>query len=128
MGAFYQFMSNDPITNIDVWRDRKPKADIEKEFGFMKNKLPAGTYTHTYLTNKVKDGKLDRSNIEIKENPRNKTDHVSYNPPTSGNPQQKVFEQMVAPRYSQNHESSNDWVPYDCREYHDKIKVREQRN
>lgn len=52
----------------------------------MKNKVPSGTATHTFTTGKIKDGKLDRSNIEIKENPRNPTDHVSYNPPEANKP------------------------------------------
>jgi hypothetical protein len=128
MGSFNHFVKNDPITNIDVWRDRKPNVDIQKEFPFMKNIQPAGTQTFIYQTGKVLDGKLNRNDLTIKENPRNKTDHVSYNPPTSGNPQQKVFEQMlVGPRYSQNHESSNDWVPHDAREYLDQLKNRNQK-
>lgn len=53
----------------------------------MKNKVPSGTTTHIFATGKIADGKLDRTNIEVKENPRNKTDHVSYNPPMSSNPQ-----------------------------------------
>lgn len=52
----------------------------------MKNRLPFGTATHTFTTGKMKDGELDRTNILIKDNPRNKTDHVSYNPPMSTNP------------------------------------------
>lgn len=95
MGSFNSFVSNDPIKNIDVWRDRVPKVDVEKEFGWLKKTLPAGTTTHIFISNKVKDAKLDRTNIEIKENPRNKTDHISYNPPTSTNPTQKVFDNML---------------------------------
>lgn len=87
LGSFQHFLSHDPITNIDVWRDQRPKCNIEKEFPFMKNKVPSGATTHIFMTGKLKDGKLDRTNIEIKENPRNKTDHVSYNPPMSSNPQ-----------------------------------------
>ena len=52
---------------LDVWRDKKPKVEVEKEFGFMKNKIPAGTTTFIAKTEKIKDGKLDRTNIEIKE-------------------------------------------------------------
>jgi hypothetical protein len=70
-----------------VWRDKKPRPDIQKDYPHMKNKVPSGTTTHIFATGKIADGKLDRTNIEVKENPRNKTDHVSYNPPMSSNPQ-----------------------------------------
>lgn len=60
MGSFHQFLSKDPIKNIDIWRDRVPKVDIEKDYAFMKNRMPAGTTTFTFTTGKVKDGKLDR--------------------------------------------------------------------
>jgi hypothetical protein len=54
----------------------------------MKNKIPYGTTTHTFMTGKLDKGwKLDRTNIERKELPKNKTDHVSYDPPTSTRPQ-----------------------------------------
>jgi hypothetical protein len=50
----------------------------------MKNRVPVGTSTFIFKTGKIdKEGKLDRTNIEKKEFPRNKTDHVSYNPPHS---------------------------------------------
>ena len=53
----------------------------------MKNRVPTGTTTHIFKTGKLgADGKLDRSKIETKELPRNKTDHVSYEPPTSTRP------------------------------------------
>jgi hypothetical protein len=125
LGSFQSFLSNDPITNIDVWRDQRPKVDIEKEFGFMKNKCPSGTTTHIFATGKIKDGKLDRTNIEVRENPRNKTDHVSYNPPMSSNPQQKVYDQMItAPRYCGNIESSVSWMPFDNVSYYKKMQER----
>jgi hypothetical protein len=92
MGAFLAFTKHDPITNINVWRDRKPKVDIPTEYAFMKDKIPSGTTTHTFTTGKMKSGRLDRTAIEYKENPRNKTDHVSYNPPTSTKPQQRVYD------------------------------------
>ena len=54
----------------------------------MKNRVPYGTTTHIYKTGKLDThGKLDRANIETKELPRNKTDHVSYDPPTATRPQ-----------------------------------------
>jgi hypothetical protein len=62
-------MSHDPITNIDPHRDNRhcgKKVNIEKEWPFMKNRVPYGTGTHQYLTGKILDGKLDRTNIEIK--------------------------------------------------------------
>jgi len=49
LGSFAQFMSHDPITNVDVHRDNRhtgKKVNIEKEFPFMKNKVPYGTTTH----------------------------------------------------------------------------------
>ena len=54
-------MAKDAIKNIDVRRDERPKIVIEKEFPFMKNRVPTGTQTFTFLTSKLdKDGKLDR--------------------------------------------------------------------
>ena len=80
-------MAKDPIKNVDVRRDERPKPDIAKEYPFMKNRVPTGTQTFTFLTNKLdKDGKLDRSTIITREPPRNKTDYVSYDPPTSTRP------------------------------------------
>jgi hypothetical protein len=81
----------------------------------MENKVPTGTTTHTFLTGKLgKDGKLNREKIEAKELPRNKTDHVSYDPPTSTRPQQRVYDLMMTkPRYSKNHQSTVHWMPYD---------------
>jgi len=43
LGAFACFMAKDPIKNIDVRRDERPKVDIETQYGFMKNKIPTGT-------------------------------------------------------------------------------------
>ena len=52
-----------------------------------RDRIPTGTTTHTFLTNKLsKNGGLDRANIEIKDLPRNKTDYVSYEPPTNTRP------------------------------------------
>jgi len=53
----------------------------------MQGRIPVGTKTYTFETGKLaKDGKLDRTNITSKEMPINKTDHLSYNPPTSVRP------------------------------------------
>jgi len=53
----------------------------------MKNRIPYGATTYIYQTGKLdRDFKLDRKNIEQKELPRNKTDHVSYDPPGSNRP------------------------------------------
>ena len=81
----------------------------------MQDRVPAGTKTHTYLSGKMSmSGNLDRANIEIKENPRNKTDHVSYDPPQSKRPQQQVYDMMMTkPRYGKNHQTRDDWMPYD---------------
>lgn len=87
-GAYFSFLKKDPIKNIDVARDNKPKCDIPTEYGFMKDRVPSGTQTFTFLTNKLsKNGSLDRASIARKEMPRNKTDHVSYDPPQANRPQ-----------------------------------------
>jgi len=84
LGPIYGFIKNDPIKNIDVRRDDKINVKSETEIEFMKNRVPIGTSTFIFKTGKLdKNGKLDRKNIEVKELPRNKTDHVSYNPPQS---------------------------------------------
>jgi hypothetical protein len=100
-------MKKDPIKNVDMWRDAKRKPDIEKDYGFMKNILPAGTATHTYQTGKVLNGKLDRTNITIEKAPRNKTDHVSFIPPENkaGSTKESDME-MTAPRYGKNHRAT----------------------
>lgn len=75
-------MSKDPIKNVDVRRDEKPPVNIEKDFSFMKGKVPSGTETYTFRTNKLtQSGRLNRENIEMRQPPRNKTDNVSYDPP-----------------------------------------------
>lgn len=87
-GPFASFMKKDPTKNIDVRRDDKAPVNIEKDYSFMKNRVPTGTTTHIFKTGKLgSDGRLDRTKIETKELPRNKTDHVSYEPPTSTRPQ-----------------------------------------
>lgn len=81
-------MKHDPIKNIDIRRDERPPVSIEKDFSFMKGRVPVGTKTFIYETGKLgADGKLDRTNIVSKELPINKTDHISYNPPTATRPQ-----------------------------------------
>ena len=86
----------------------------------MKNKVPYGTTTHQYKTGKILDGKLDRTNITFKEPARNVTDHISYNPPDSTKPQQRVYDlMMTAPKYAKNHCSTVSWMPYDGREYYE---------
>lgn len=79
-------MSHDPITNVDVHRDNRHKVDVDKEYAFMKNRIPFGATTHQYKTGKIIAGKLDRSDITVKKNPMNPTDHISYNPPDSTKP------------------------------------------
>ena len=84
----------------------------------LSGKVPVGTATHTFMSGKLAaDGKLDRTFIEYKEPPRNKTDHVSYDPPSDTRPQQRVYDLMMTrPRYSKNHCSTQPWIPYDQRE------------
>jgi len=48
MGSYFSFTKKDAIKNVDVWRDKKVKPDIETEYGFMKNKIPSGCTTHIY--------------------------------------------------------------------------------
>jgi hypothetical protein len=43
LGAFHSFMLRDPIVNIDVRRDAKPKVDHATEYGFMIARVPTGT-------------------------------------------------------------------------------------
>jgi len=89
-------MKKDPITNIDVRRDHKPKVDLKTEFPYMQNKVPSGTTTHIFKTGKLgPDGKLNRDNITVKENPKNPTDHLSYEPPKATRPQQRVYDLMM---------------------------------
>lgn len=126
LGSFQAFVKHDPIKNIDIWRDERPKVDVKKEFGFMQGKVPVGTTTHTFQTGKLgNSGRLIRNNIETKELPRNPTDHVSYDPPTATRPQQRVYDLMMTqPRYGKNHQSSANWVPYDQREKEEKQKPK----
>ena len=90
----------------------------------MKGRVPVGTRTFIYETGKLdKEGKLDRSNIVTKELPINKTDHISYDPPTATRPQQKVYDLMMTkPRYAKNHQSTTPWVIYDDREKLDRLE------
>ena len=83
----------------------------------MKDRVPARTQTYTFKTGKLKqNGELKRENITIKENPRNKTDNISYNPPSAAHPQQKVYDMMMtAPRYAKNHQTTEPWMLYDQR-------------
>ena len=81
----------------------------------MEGKVPTGTATFTFRTGKLgRDGRLDRTNIEIREPPRNKTDIVSYDPPMVTRPQQKVYDLMMSkPKYGNNHMSQVHWMPYE---------------
>lgn len=93
LGAFGQFMAHDPIKNIDIKRDETVPADIKNDFPWMKDRVPARTQTYTFKTGKLRqNGDLNRDKITIKENPRNKTDNISYNPPSAAHPQQKVYD------------------------------------
>ena len=48
----------------------------------MKNRVPIGTQTYIFKTKKLdSDWKLDRTNIKAKDIQKNKTDHISYDPP-----------------------------------------------
>ena len=50
-----------------------------------------GTTKHTY--HKVNnEGRLDRTNIEIKTFPRNKTDNLSFDPPANERPDQRDYD------------------------------------
>jgi hypothetical protein len=115
LGPFAAFTKHDPIKNIDVRRDDKPAVDLKKDFPWMQGRIPIGTKTFTFETGKLgSDGNLDRTNITIKNAQRNKTDHVSYNPPSSNNPQQKVYDLMTTkPRFAKNAQSTVHWMPYD---------------
>jgi hypothetical protein len=101
------FIHKDAITNIDVKRDDKHVVNIDTEFGFMKNRIPIGTQTYIFKTKKLdKDWKLDRANFKAKELQKNKTDHISYDPPQSNKPDQMEFDmQTTKPRYTKNFQS-----------------------
>ena len=105
LGAFHSFTVKDPILNIDVRRDDKPKVNHARDFGFMIDRVPTGTQTFTFKTGKLgKDGALNRERITNKDAPKNKTDNISYDPPQSNRPQQRVFDLMMTkPRYNKNH-------------------------
>ena len=86
-GPYESFFKKDPVRCINVRKDEKPRVDVEKDYGFMKGKVPTGTQTYTFLTGKLnQSGGLDRSGVPQRDVPRNKTDHVSYDPPTSTRP------------------------------------------
>lgn len=53
LGAFHSFMKHDAIKNIDVRRDEKAPVSIERDFGFMKGRVPVGTKTFIYETGKL---------------------------------------------------------------------------
>jgi hypothetical protein len=54
--------------------------------------------------------------------PINKTDHISYDPPTATRPQQREYDiMMTKPRYAKNHQSTQPWVIYDDRERLDRL-------
>jgi len=102
-GSYLSFLNKDPIRNIDVIRDDAPLKQPNKDWSFMQGKVPAGTQTFIYKTGKLgPDGSLNRENIEQKPMPRNKTDHVTFEPPQSNRPQQRVYDLMMTkPRYTQ---------------------------
>ena len=80
-------MVKDAIKNIDVRRDDKPKVNLETDFPWMVGRVPTGTQTFTFKTGKLcQDGRLNRTNIETRDPPRNKTDNVSYDPPQNNRP------------------------------------------
>ena len=55
------FIKKDAITNIDVKRDDRNAAKINTEYSYMKNRIPIGTQTYIFKTNKLdNDWKLDR--------------------------------------------------------------------
>lgn len=115
LGPFAAFTKRDPIRNLDVKRDDGPLKDPCVDYSFMRDKVPSGTTTHIFTTGKLDaTGRLDRAHIEAKDAPRNKTDHVSYDPPQSNRPQQRVYDLMMTkPRYSKNFQSEVHWMPYD---------------
>jgi hypothetical protein len=47
------FLTKDPIRNIDIGRDDAPLKPPNKDWSFMNGKVPAGTQTYVYRTNKL---------------------------------------------------------------------------
>ena len=61
LGPFSSFTNKDPIVNIDIRRDDKPKLNLSRDFSFMIDRVPSGTQTFTFKTGKLgKDGALNR--------------------------------------------------------------------
>jgi len=87
-GAYTSFLVKDPITNLDPWRDSRTKpANLDLAYPYMKERVPVGTTTYSFTTGKqMQNGKLNRENISIKYLPKNKTDCISCDPPTSDRP------------------------------------------
>jgi hypothetical protein len=77
-----EFVKKDPCKNIDIHRDTRP-APPDYQIG--SSKWPVGTTKFTYKM--INDeGKLDRTKIEAKTFPRNKTDNISFDPPANERP------------------------------------------
>ena len=57
-GSYRHFVKNDPITNIDVHRDRLFTTRSETSIKIPKGQVPYGTSTHTYKLGLGTDGKL----------------------------------------------------------------------
>lgn len=87
-GSFLSFLVKDPIKNLDPWRDsRKKPSNLDTEYPYMKERVPVGTTKYSFMTGKLQqNGNLNRDNISVKYLPKNKTDCISYDPPTSDRP------------------------------------------
>ena len=108
-GSYLEFLKKDPYKNIDVHRDSKPPPP---DSSHMAHKWPVGTTKFTYhkVTN---EGKLDRTGMEPRVFPRNKTDNISFDPPANERSFQKEYDLMVTkPKYNINVRSGNPWEPF----------------
>ena len=103
--GYKHFLTQDPFKNIDVHRDRCCATIMETSVRVPIGQVPYGTTTRTYALGMTLDAKLDRQKlgIEARNFPRNKTDNLSFEAPSSTRPFQKVFDQVVTkPRFDKN--------------------------
>ena len=59
------------------------------------------------------EGRLDRTQIQTKTFPRNKTDNISFDPPANDRENQREYDLLVTkPKYNINVRSTHQWTPY----------------
>ena len=98
IGNFKHFISKDPMTNLDVHRDRKHHSRWEDHVSLPRGKVPYGTTKCTFNLGLGTDGKLQRNTLGFSTQvfPRNPTDNISSEPPAFSRPFQNMFDTMVS--------------------------------